>query len=68
MNFIIGSTELLLLILLLFIGGLFSLSFKPIRKATGAVLIVAGIIFSLTGIGMIIGLPLIFFGVILVVI
>jgi len=63
----IGPTELLLL-MLLFMGGLASLFFEPIRKATGAVLIVAGIVFSLTGIGMIIGLPLIFFGVILVVI
>lgn len=61
-----GPMELLLLIILLIIGGLASLFFKPIRKATGAVLIIAGIIFSLTGIGMIIGLPLIFFGVILI--
>ncbi|MBT9146128.1 MAG: hypothetical protein DDT42_02010 [candidate division WS2 bacterium] len=57
-----------LLILLLFVSGLIALFFKPIRKATGAVLIVAGIIFSLTFIGMIIGLPLIFFGVLLLVI
>ncbi|SET01452.1 hypothetical protein SAMN04488587_1950 [Methanococcoides vulcani] len=41
---------------------IFALSFKAIRKASGLVLIVLGIMFSLTGLGMIFGIPMIFVG------
>jgi hypothetical protein len=41
------------------------LAWKPSRKAIGLLNIVLGAVISLTGIGIIIGIPLIFFGGIL---
>ncbi len=35
---------------------------RPIRKAIGLVLVIVGTIFSLTGVGLIIGVPMIFVG------
>lgn len=39
-----------------------ALAIKPIRKASGLTLVILGAIFSLTGIGIIIGAPMILVG------
>ncbi len=48
--------------LLLTVG---ALAIKPIRKAVGLLLVILGILASLTGIGLIIGIPMILIGGIL---
>ncbi len=42
-----------------------ALAIKPIRKAVGLLLVILGILASLTGIGLIIGIPMILIGGIL---
>lgn len=51
-----------LAVILTIFAVILALKIKAIRKSTGLVLIVAGIILSFTIIGMIIGLPMIFIG------
>ncbi len=56
-----GMLVIIVAVLLVIIA----LKIKAIRKATGLVLVVLGILATFTGIGMIIGVPMIFIGGIL---
>ncbi len=49
-------------IIIIFLALYIAFAVKPIRKAIGLVLVIVGTIFSLTGIGLIIGVPMIFIG------
>jgi len=52
MEFLIGFLSILLFLLI----------FKPIRKAISLCTIIVGVIFTLTGLGAIVGIPIILIG------
>ena len=57
--------ETLLYLIGFFVFFIFPFMVPPVRKAIGLVNIILGVIFSMSGIGMIIGIPMMFFGAIL---
>ena len=60
-----GLPEIMIILLPFIIFVVLPLAWKPSRKAIGLLNVILGAIASLTGIGIIIGIPLMFFGGIL---
>ena len=60
-----GKRESFLYLIGFFVFFILPLMVAPIRKAIGLVNIILGVIFSVSGTGMVIGIPMMFFGAIL---